>query len=61
MYQVGDLYSPQKDDKQFDTENDAIDYALHASDDDSAWGIWDLSNDAELIFIFYQGNAFKAW
>lgn len=57
-YRVGHLEHPQIDDPTIDEYWDAVAVAKRSSIDDSLWGVREDHEDAELVAIAYQGEAF---
>lgn len=56
-YSIGHLMMPSKDDKQFDSLEDAEVKALEESFDDGIWAVWD-NEYGELLSIVYQQEVF---
>lgn len=63
MYRVGCLDYPRDDDRQFETEVDALGHAIVLSYNDSVIAVWDTTTeeddvDGEIVLLVYQQTAY---
>jgi len=60
MFRVSILGKPLSEDPYFDTEKEAVDYAIEQSKFiDDAYGIFDESESSDIQFIAYGGVLFE--
>lgn len=57
QFQVGDLRDPHDDDPWFGTKDEARTEA--EKHDAQPWAVWD--EDANIIFVLYEGETFVPW
>lgn len=58
MYRVAVLERPNENPEFFDEIEDAEEYAINESIDDSVYGVWE-NQEGELVSIVYQQRVFS--
>ena len=61
MYQIGLANDPQINDEHFDTEFEALVAAKHAATGDLVYAVWcwHSEDDAETLYLIYQGDTWR--